>query len=88
VPNVPYNDGKLAYMLKGCTPPARELLATLFASEYERKGFLAATKHKSSQGVIYGKRLVISQALGPNARRSAIHASNDNVVGSEGIIAA
>jgi hypothetical protein len=57
-----YNAGKLAYMLKGCTPPARPLLDQ-FNLAGERRGQL-----DPNQGVIYGKRLLISQALGPKAR--------------------
>lgn len=64
----PYNAGKLAYMLKGCTSPARLLLATMFETDYERQHFLEGTKNKIHQGVIYGKRLFISQALGVHAR--------------------
>jgi hypothetical protein len=66
-----YSDGKLAYILKGSTPPARELLAAMFETEYERNKFLDGTKDKVSQGVIYGKRLLISQALGRGARVGA-----------------
>jgi len=66
-----YSDGKLGYILKGSTPPARELLAAMFETEYERNKFLEGTKDKASQGVIYGKRLLISQALGRGARLGA-----------------
>lgn len=66
-PNV-YSAGKLAYLLKGCTGPGRELLAAMFKTDYERNRFLEGTQHKTCQGIIYGKRLMISQALGPNAR--------------------
>ncbi len=66
-----YNDGKLAYILKGSTPPARDLLTAMFDTEYERNKFLEGTKEKASQGVIYGKRLLISQALGRGARLGA-----------------
>ena len=52
-------------MLKGCTPPARELLAAMFGTEYERNKFFERNKDKTHQGIIYGKRLFISQALGP-----------------------
>ena len=70
-----YSDGKLAYILKGSTPSAHQLLAAMFQTEYERQHFLDGTKDKTHQGVIYGKRLLISQAIGPKARRGA---SNDN----------
>jgi hypothetical protein len=66
-----YSDGKLAYILKGSTTPARELLTAMFETEYERNKFLDGTKDKASQGVIYGKRLLISQALGRGARLGA-----------------
>jgi hypothetical protein len=66
-----YSDGKLAYILKGSTPPARELLTAIFETEYEREKFLEGTRDKASQGVIYGKRLLISQALGRGARLGA-----------------
>jgi hypothetical protein len=55
-----YNDSKLAYMLKGCTPNAREHIAAMFATDYERHHFLAGTAEKTRQGIIYGKRLLIS----------------------------
>jgi hypothetical protein len=70
---VPYNDGKLAYILKGCTPPARELLASMFETDHERNGFLEATRNKTRQGTVYGKRLPISQALGPKARSGMVN---------------
>jgi hypothetical protein len=73
-----YSDGKLAYMLKGCTPPARELLSAMFETDFERQHFLAGTKDKTQQGVIYGKRLLISQALGPKARLGESHVGKDN----------
>jgi len=76
--DVPYNDGKLAYILKGCTLPARKLLAAMFETDHERSGFLEGTRNKTNQGVIYGKRLLISQGLGPKAQLSVAHASNDN----------
>jgi len=64
-----YNDGKLAYILKGATLPARELLAAMFKTDYERSSFLASTSSKTRQGRIPGKRVSISEALGPAARR-------------------
>jgi hypothetical protein len=70
--DTPYSDGKLAYILKGCTPPARELLAAMFETGYERNKFVESTRDKVRQGVIYGKRLLISQAIGPKARRRAL----------------
>jgi hypothetical protein len=73
-----YSDGKLAYLLKGSTLPARQLLAAMFETDYERQHFLEGTKNKIHQGVIYGKRLFVSQALGPKARRGATCGSNDN----------
>jgi hypothetical protein len=71
-----YSDGKLAYVLKGCTPLGRELLAAMFETEYERQHFLDGTKEKTIQGMINGKRLLISQALGRKAR---LGGSNGNV---------
>jgi hypothetical protein len=69
VSNATYNDGKLAYMLKGCTPPARELIITsLCHNDRERQLCRANIQDKPHQGIIYGKRLLISQALGPGAR--------------------
>ena len=63
-----YNDGKLAYILKGCTAQAHDLLAAMFKSEYERNKFIERTEGSTIQGTIYGKRLFISQSLGPKAR--------------------
>jgi hypothetical protein len=63
---VPYNDGKLAYILKGSTPAGRALLAATLSSAQIEK-----TEAKRKQGIIYGKRLLISQALGPKAQRDA-----------------
>jgi hypothetical protein len=63
-----YSDGKFAYLLKGSTAPSRELLAAMFKTDYERRCFIESTKDKTCQGIIYGKRLLISQALGPKAR--------------------
>ncbi len=61
---VPYNEGKLAYILKGATRPARELLrATIPTAKIEN------TEGKRCQGIIPGKRLLISHALGPMARQ-------------------
>jgi hypothetical protein len=68
-----YSDGKLAYILKGSTAPARDLLVAMFRTERERHSFLEGTKNKICQGVIYGKRLLISQALGPKARLGVTH---------------
>jgi hypothetical protein len=59
-----YNDGKLAYMLKGCTAPGRELLAAMFETDYERQHFLDGTKAKTRQGIIYGKRLPSHERIG------------------------
>jgi hypothetical protein len=67
----PYNDGKLVYILKGSTPPGRNRLIGMLLTERERQGFIAATEHKRCQGVIYGKRLLISQSLGPKVRQGS-----------------
>lgn len=66
-----YNNGKLAYILKGSTLPAREFLLAQTKTDWERNKFLEGTKEKGSQGVIYGKRLLISLALGRGARLGA-----------------
>jgi hypothetical protein len=70
--DVPYNDGKLAYMLKGCTPAARDLIVAKLKTGYERGCFLESTSAKANQGIIYGKRLLISQSLGPQAQRGYV----------------
>lgn len=63
-----YGHGKLAYILKGSTQPARDLLEQ-FNRAGERRGDL-----DPNQGIIYGKRLQIAQALGPKARAAASEA--------------
>jgi hypothetical protein len=64
-----HSRGELAYMLKGSTPPARALLDQ----------FNVAGKRRSEldphQGIIYGKRLLISQRLDTKAR-SGLDAPN------------
>jgi hypothetical protein len=64
-----YSRGKLAYILKGSTPPGRELLEQFNVAGERRREL------DPRQGIIYGKRLLISQAIGPKARRGA---SNDD----------
>jgi hypothetical protein len=64
-----YGRGKLAYILKGCTSLARELLEKFNVAGDRRREL------DPHQGVICGKRLLISQALGPKARSDA---ANDN----------
>jgi hypothetical protein len=73
---ITYNDGKLAYVLKGSTTPARMLLVAMFDTDYERNAFLENTREKTRQGVINGKRLLISQDLGPKAREGAVNANS------------
>jgi hypothetical protein len=67
-----FSDGKLAYILKAGTPPARKLLVAMFKTKYERYRFLASTSSKTRQGIIPGKRVSISEALGPAARRRGL----------------
>lgn len=74
-----YNDGKLAYIHKGCTPQGRLLLLTLCKDERELQGFLDATKGKHDQGVIYGKRQFIPHSLCEKARRGEKRASRGAV---------
>jgi hypothetical protein len=64
-----YSFGKLAYLLKGATAPARALVIAQFDSSFERFAFISCTSSKTHQGVINGKRILISQTLGPAARR-------------------
>jgi hypothetical protein len=56
-------------MLKGATEPARSFLIAQFQSDFERAAFISGTHTKTRQGVINGKRLLISQSLGQAARR-------------------
>ena len=62
-----FSRGKLAYILKGSTPPARELLEQFNVAGERRRDL------DPHQGVIYGKRLLISQALGPTARLGSVN---------------
>jgi hypothetical protein len=68
--SLPYNTGKFAYILKGATPAACKFLLRWLPSDFERERYIEGTEHKKCQGVIYGKRLLISQTLGPKARQS------------------
>jgi hypothetical protein len=45
----------------------------MFETDHERNGFLEATSNKTRQGAIDGKRLLISQALGPKARSGTVN---------------
>ena len=66
-----YSKGKLAYHCKGSTEPGRQALLDWFETDYERNKFMESTAQKTRQGVINGKRISISQALGPKAREAA-----------------
>lgn len=64
-----YSIGKLAYLCKGSTAAARQLIAEQFGTYYEREKFTEATAAKKDQGLIWGKRLYISQSLGARAQQ-------------------
>jgi hypothetical protein len=60
----------------------------MFDSDYERNRFLEGTQNKTSQGTIYGKCLLISQALGPKARDRLSLPDNDNTASADTQLAA
>jgi hypothetical protein len=58
-----YSRGILAYLCKGATADGRALILKWLPTEQEREAFKSVVASKPYQGVIYGKRLLISHSL-------------------------
>jgi hypothetical protein len=63
-----YSRGCLAYMCKGATVSGTDLVTRWPPTQYERERFACSTAEKRTQGIIHGKRLFISRALGKRAQ--------------------
>jgi hypothetical protein len=67
---IPYNEGKFGYLCKGSTAAGWKLVLERYPTDYERQKFSVLIARKADQGVVWGKRLFISRALGKKARKT------------------